>query len=136
MGDALLSFGNPEGPATEFPWTMFSFNAAVTRVCRTRQEALHFFFDDGRHLTTAAAQHFVSGGKWVQAQDLAVGSEIPVAMFAAGPEGNAVAWGGTCEVTAIEPLGAIDLVDVETSTGTFFAIGLAMGCWSDPTKGR
>ncbi len=140
VGDTLLSYGNPEGHSsnlsdgnpegtnTSFPWKMFNFNATITRISRTQQEALHFFFDDGRHLTTSAHHRFVSGDKWGAARDLTVGSEVPVAIFAAGPEGNAVAWGGTCTVTAIEPLGVLDLVDIETSTGTFFAIGLAVGC--------
>ncbi len=107
--------------------------AVVERVWWSRQPALRLIGASGELITTAEHRWLPwRSPEWRRSEQLEPGGRlrrIRLQASAAGPPELRPE-----PIEAIEPAGVRDVVDIQTSTGTFFAAGLAThNCYARPT---
>lgn len=113
--------------------------AVVEHVWHTSAETTRITTPDGT-IDASTDHRFLCGeagdGDWQRVSqmqpDRTVLRRLAQGPGAAGPPGGSIGRWRPSPVTALEPVGVRDLIDIQTSTGTFFAAGLAThNCYAE-----
>jgi DNA repair photolyase len=108
--------------------------ARVQRVWRSRKPTLRIVTEKAEVVTTAEHRWLAGDGRWRRTDALAAGRallRLP-ALASAGPGIEAAT--SADRIEAIEPGPVREVIDIQTSTRTFFAAGLAThNCYARPT---
>ncbi len=108
--------------------------ARVQRVWASRKPTLRLVTEKAEVVTTAEHRWLMGDGRWRRTERLAPGRALlrlpAIATATAGaPAATSADW-----IEAVEPGPVRDVVDIQTSTRTFFAAGLAThNCYARPT---
>jgi DNA repair photolyase len=108
--------------------------ARVQRVWRSRRPTLRIVTEKGEVVTTAGHRWLGGDGRWRRADRLGPGRSLLRLAALAGAASGAPAAAAADWIEAIEPGPPREVVDIQTSTRTFFAAGLAThNCYARPT---
>jgi DNA repair photolyase len=130
VGDVLVGFD--EYPARG--QTRKLRPARVQRVWRSRKATLRLVTEKAEVLTTAEHRWLAGDGRWRRTDRLAPGRALLRLPAIAAAEAGVEAATSADWIEAIEPGPLRDVVDIQTSTRTFFAAGLAThNCYARPT---
>jgi DNA repair photolyase len=137
VGDVLLGFDEHPEPGRRRKLRP----ATVEAVWWSRRPTLRIVTDRAEVVTTAEHRWLLAGSGWTTTERLDPGVELrSLSLEGLGGEGGRQAVFGRTLPTSPEPIRAIepgpeaDVVDIQTSTRTFFAAGLAThNCYARPT---
>jgi DNA repair photolyase len=108
--------------------------ARVQRVWRSRRPTLRIVTEKGEVVTTAEHRWLGGDGRWRRTDRLGPGRALLRLAALAGAASGAPAAASADWIEAIEPGPPREVVDIQTSTRTFFAAGLAThNCYARPT---
>ena len=130
VGDVLVGFDEypPRGEQRKLR------PARVQRVWASRKATLRLVTEKAEVVTTAEHRWLVGDGRWRRTERLAPGRALLRLPAIAAAEAGAPAATSADWIEAIEPGPVRDVVDIQTSTRTFFAAGLAThNCYARPT---
>jgi DNA repair photolyase len=130
VGDVLVGFD--EYPARGAQRKLRP--ARVQRVWASRKATLRLVTEKAELLTTAEHRWLMGDGRWRRSDRLAPGRALLRLPAIASAEAGAPAATSADWIEAVEPGPVRDVVDIQTSTRTFFAAGLAThNCYARPT---
>jgi len=130
VGDVLVGFD--EYPARGK--TRKLRPSRVQRVWRSKKPTLRLVTEKAEIVTTAEHRWLVGDGRWRRTDRLAPGRALLRLPAIAAPEPGVEAATSADWIEAIEPGPVREVVDIQTSTRTFFAAGLAThNCYARPT---
>ena len=130
VGDALVGFD--EYPARGE--TRKLRRARVERVWRSRKPTLRIVTEKAEIVTTAEHRWLSGDGRWRRTDRLAPGRALLRLPAIAALQPRIEATTSADRVQAVEPGPVREVVDIQTSTRTFFAAGLAThNCYARPT---
>lgn len=130
VGDVLVGFDEYAAPRRARRLRP----ARVERVWRSRKRTLRLVTEKTEVVTTAEHRWLVGDGRWRRTDRLAPGRALLRLPAIASAEAGAPAATSADWIEAIEPGPLREVVDIQTSTRTFFAAGLAThNCYARPT---